>query len=133
MQGGFRISGSKRRRGAGETFVPMINIVFLLLIFFMLSATIAPPDPFDMTLPDAAEAETAEAASPDTLYVSADGALVFGKIRGEGALTVIALRGEDEPLTVRADAALDGAEFSTLLSRLAEMGVTEVKLTVRQK
>lgn len=132
MQGGFRISAERRRRGAGDTFVPMINIVFLLLIFFLLSATIAPPDPFDVSLPEASVAEAEEAGTPDTLHVAADGALRFGMARGEAALAAIAQRTQGEILILRADAQLDGAAFSALLSRLAGSGVTALKLSVRQ-
>lgn len=132
MQGGFRIGTERRRRGAGDTFVPMINIVFLLLIFFLLSATIAPPDPFDMTLPDADVADADGVVSPDTLHVSADGALIFGGAQGDAALAAVAARSVTGPLTVRADARFDGAAFAALLGRLAAVGVDEVNLTVRQ-
>ena len=132
MDSGFRISTVRRRRGAGDTFVPMINIVFLLLIFFLLSATIAPPDPFDMTLPDAELAEAEVAAPPETLHVSAEGELVFGAVRGDDALAAIAARADSGPLTVRADAGFDGAAFAVLMSRLAAVGVDKVELTVRQ-
>ncbi|MBL4543543.1 MAG: biopolymer transporter ExbD, partial [Rhodobacteraceae bacterium] len=37
-----------------EPVVPMINVVFLLLIFFLMAAVIAPPEPFGVTLPRAA-------------------------------------------------------------------------------
>ena len=132
MDSGFRISTDRRRRGAGDTFVPMINIVFLLLIFFMLSATIAPPDPFDLTLPDAALAEADVPLAPDTLHVSAEGDLVFAALRGDAALAAIAARPAGSPLTVRADAALDGADFAGLLARLTAVGVGAIDLTVRQ-
>jgi biopolymer transport protein ExbD len=132
MDSGFRISTDRRRRGAGDTFVPMINIVFLLLIFFMLSATIAPPDPFDLTLPDAALAEADVTLPPDTLHVSAQGELAFAALQGDAALAAIAARPAGSPLTVRADAALDGADFAALLARLAAVGVGAIDLTVRQ-
>ena len=34
-----------KRRPRGESIIPMINVVFLLLIFFLLTAQIAPADP----------------------------------------------------------------------------------------
>lgn len=132
MQGGFRITASRRQRGARDAFVPMINIVFLLLIFFMLSATIAPPDPFDMTLPEADIAETEAVPSADVLHVSAAGELRFGEARGDAALRAVASLQGDGPLALRAHAELDGAAFSALLGRLAGLGVTEIALTVRQ-
>jgi biopolymer transport protein ExbD len=132
MQSGFLITTARRRRAAGDTFVPMINIVFLLLIFFLLSATIAPPDPFDMTLPEAAIAEAETVALPGVLHVSATGEIIFGEMHGDAALRAVATRQNAGRLALRADAQLDGAAFSALLGQLAALGVTDIELTVRQ-
>jgi biopolymer transport protein ExbD len=132
MQSGFQITTARRRRRAGDTFVPMINIVFLLLIFFLLSATIAPPDPFDMTLPEASIAEAETVAPPDVLHISATGEVIFGEMRGDAALRAVAARQGAGPVALRADAELDGAAFSALLGQLAALGVTDIDLTVRQ-
>ena len=43
-------------RPARENIVPMINVVFLLLVFFVMTAQIAPPDPFDIAPPEAGDA-----------------------------------------------------------------------------
>lgn len=115
------------RRARGENIVPMINIVFLLLIFFLLAATIAPTDPFPLT-PPTAGADTAEVPPGTPLHVAADGALAFGALRDEAALD--ALAGHDGALTLRADAALPGTALAALLTRLSALGVSEVDLTV---
>ena len=132
MQSGFQITTGRRRRTVSDTFVPMINIVFLLLIFFLLSATIAPPDPLDMTLPQATIAEAETAALPDVLHMSASAEVIFGEMRGDAALRAVAARQDAGPVALRADAELDGAAFAALLGQLAAVGVTNIKLTVRQ-
>lgn len=43
-----------KRRPRAESIVPMINVVFLLLIFFLMTAQIAPPDPFEVAPPNCA-------------------------------------------------------------------------------
>lgn len=63
------------RRGFEANLLPMINVVFLLLIFFLISARLAPPEPFAVTPPEAREG--APAAAEFTLYLGADGALGF--------------------------------------------------------
>ncbi len=115
------------RRARGENIVPMINIVFLLLIFFLLAATIAPPDPFPLTPPTAGDVET-EVPPGTPLHVAADGALAYGALRDAEALD--ALAGHEGALTLRADAALPGAELAALLTRLSALGVLQVDLTV---
>jgi biopolymer transport protein ExbD len=117
-----------------ESIVPMINIVFLLLIFFMLTATIAPPDPFDLVLPET-EADSGAATPPQMLVlaVGLDGALAHGGAEGDAALAALgaAFRPGDV-VALRADAGLDGAVFARLLADLAALGMTEVRLAVRQ-
>lgn len=53
----FRFS-APRRRVMGEAVVPMINVVFLLLIFFLVASRFEQEERYmDVTLPQAAEAE----------------------------------------------------------------------------
>lgn len=115
--------GPARTRRKGESIVPMINVVFLLLIFFLMTATIAPPDPFSTEPPEAGTAEVAD--RQDALYVAADGTLAFGEARGEAVFTAIP---GDAALLVRADAGLEAAALADVLGRLAAAGVTDVRL-----
>ncbi|MEC3859975.1 biopolymer transporter ExbD [Mesobacterium sp. TK19101] len=109
------------RRDLGEQIVPMINVVFLLLIFFLMTAQIAPPDPFDIRLP---EAEAEGEADPDALFLSADGQTAFGALRGSDAIAAAAA----SPVTLRADARADAAALAQVLAQLAQAGATEVAL-----
>lgn len=113
------------RRRPTENIVPMINVVFLLLVFFLMTATIAPPAPLDVTPPAAEASEKTTAAA--VLHVAADGALAFGTEKGEAALTSAAAQGAPV-LTLRADAGLDGVALAQLLARLAAAGVAQVEL-----
>ena len=106
-----------------ESVVPMINVVFLLLIFFLMSAQIAPPDPFELTLAESAGAPSDP--QPDTLYMSASGMLSFDGRAGDAALTAAAAT---PGLTLRADRATPAAELARVLGRLAALGATEVQL-----
>ena len=107
-----------------ESIVPMINVVFLLLIFFLMTAQIAPPEPFEVT-PPTVSADPAE-ADPDTLFVSAEGALAYGAARDEAVFAALSARGAARPLTIRADGALSAAALAAILPRLRAAGVAEV-------
>ena len=135
MQGRFQISVARRRRGPAEALVPMINIVFLLLIFFLMSATIAPPDPFDVTLPGAAAQDSADTSGPVVLHVSANGEMAYGDLRGDAAFAALMSTSDPRPdsVVLRADEGLDGAVFAGILARLAAAGVGDVNLTVNQR
>lgn len=100
----------------------MINVAFLLLIFFLMTAVIAPPDPVEVTPPSAAT----DAVDPatDTLVVTADGGLALGDLRGVSVFTGL----PEGRLRVRADSKLEGAELAKLISRLSTAGATEIDL-----
>jgi biopolymer transport protein ExbD len=123
----FRLA-PPRRPARAEGVVPLINIVFLLLIFFMMSATIAPPEPLPVT-PPAADAAEAVTPAGEVLHVGADGALAWGSLRDDAVLAALAAAPVQE-LVVRADAGLDGAGFAALMARLRAAGVEAVVLAV---
>ena len=61
-----------------EPTIALINIVFLMLIFFMIAGTLAAPLDPDLTLIETAGLEGRE--PPDTLVIHADGRMT---LRGE--------------------------------------------------
>lgn len=111
----------------------MINVVFLLLVFFLMTATIAPPEPIEVS-PPATEAGS-EPEPGAALLAAADGELAFGSSRGDEALAAaIATASEaGEPLLLRADAELEGVELARLLARLAAGGAERVDLVTVSK
>jgi biopolymer transport protein ExbD len=109
-----------------ESIVPMINVVFLLLIFFLMTAQITPPDPFDVTPPDS-DAET-PAEGQMILYVSSEGDLAFAGHEGDAVFDALSRLGENTPLMIRADKAVEASRIAALLPRLAAQGVRNVKL-----
>lgn len=113
---------SRRKRAGGDSVVPMINVAFLLLIFFLMTAVLVPPDPFQVTPPQAS-AMTAKPV-PGTLVISADGDLALGQTRGEAIYAAL----PEGPLRIRADADLDGAQLVAIVGRLADAGVVAVEL-----
>ncbi|ETX13429.1 hypothetical protein OCH239_10300 [Roseivivax halodurans JCM 10272] len=136
----MRIDDAPRRRPQ-ENLVPMINVVFLLLIFFLMTAQIAPPQPFEVEPPDVAEAEDADGTL--TVYLSADGQIGFRDVMGDAALASLEDAkteecggpcGEGGPvLMLRADRAAPAEDLAALMPRLGQAGFSRVELvTARQ-
>ncbi|MFD1508466.1 ExbD/TolR family protein [Lacimonas salitolerans] len=117
------------RRTPRETIVPMINVVFLLLIFFLMTAQIAPPDPFDMDLPQASE--QADLDGPAVLWLAADGTPALDGVTGEAVWSALAALGPDVALSIRADQALPGVELARVMQRLSGLGLRDVQLAVQ--
>ena len=117
------------RRPRGENIVPMINVVFLLLVFFLMTSEIAPPEPFAVDLPEAAPETPSEGSN--TLHVAADGQIGWQDLTGEAAIAafVAAQTGEGAgPAQIRADRAVEAGVIAKLLPQLAAAGIGEVSL-----
>ncbi|KEO61597.1 biopolymer transporter ExbD [Thioclava indica] len=129
------------RRALSEPLLPMINVVFLLLVFFLLAATLARPAPFTVTPPEA-RSDTAPDPGALTLYLDAKGETGFGTERGAGALAALGQAAEAaraqcgdcaDTLQLRADAGVPGAALADLLPQLAALGFRDLSLVVRAK
>lgn len=119
---------SPKTRQAGEPILPMINVVFLLLIFFLLSSQIAPRAPFMVTPPQLEGG--APSAPKAVLFMAADGRLHFSDAGTGDAMAVIAARAPKlETLTLRADAKVPARDVAALIARLRDAGITAVSLT----
>jgi biopolymer transport protein ExbD len=107
----------------------MINVVFLLLIFFLMTSSLATPEPFEVTPPRASS--KTEPQVERIIYVDKTGKIAFEGIEGEAALTAIASVSETSPvLQLRADADLEARVLAKLLKELTAAGLSRVELIV---
>ncbi|WP_116599716.1 ExbD/TolR family protein [Primorskyibacter marinus] len=111
------------RRAAREPVVPMINVVFLLLIFFLMTASLTPPDPLPLTLPQSASEAAADQAN--TLYLASDGRIAFGTLRGAEAETAAATGAS---VLLKADRDAPAQALAALLTRLTRLGAQQVSV-----
>ncbi|MBR3371663.1 MAG: biopolymer transporter ExbD [Rhodobacteraceae bacterium] len=114
------------RRPARESVVPMINVVFLLLIFFLMSAQIAPPEPVAVTLPFSETADSPLQDGGHVVWLGADGVLLSATSVGQDVLAELAAR--PAPVTLHADAQLAASELARVLRLMGEQGVRDVAL-----
>ncbi|MEM1374764.1 MAG: biopolymer transporter ExbD [Pseudomonadota bacterium] len=70
----------RTRRAKGEPTLPLINIVFLMLIFFLVTSQMARPLDSELELVNTDEEELV--APPDAIVLNAEGTVTF---RGEAA------------------------------------------------
>lgn len=115
-------------RRESEPALPMINVVFLLLVFFLMSAQIVTPPPVDVTPPVTERGETAQ--TDLRLHISAGAVTAFADRQGEDVWP--ALAAIDDPaeamLLIRADAALPAQELAGVLTRLSDLGFRNIQL-----
>lgn len=88
-----------RPRGKGEPTIALINIVFLMLIFFLVAGTLARPLDKDLALVRTADLDNTPPA--DALVVHADGRLTWRGTDLDSPAAFMAERAEDERALVR--------------------------------
>ncbi|MEO0751334.1 MAG: biopolymer transporter ExbD [Pseudomonadota bacterium] len=115
-----------------EPTIALINIVFLMLIFFLVAGTLSRPLDGDLDLVRTADLEGA--LPPDTLVVHPDGRLSY---RGEdiaGIDAFLATRTEEERKTVRLvpDRDLPAQELVKLARALRGAGAESVMVVTER-
>lgn len=118
-----------------DPILPMVNLVFLLLIFLLLAATLAPRPPVTVDPPRARAADRLEPGVL-RLALNREGALVFRSFRGADALE--AVEAEIGPATraavaLHADRAAPAAAVARGLADLASRGAAPVWLVVEDE
>lgn len=118
------------RRGLPEPVVPMINVVFLLLIFFLMTAQFTPQPPLDIVPPTAETDPTAQSGTP--LFLGRDGTLAYRDLRGDAALATALQAARTTPtLDLHVDAAAPAADLAQLLSDIRAQWPGPVRLITR--
>jgi biopolymer transport protein ExbD len=115
-----------------EPTIALINIVFLMLVFFMVAGTLAQPLDPSLTLVETRELEGQ--APPNALVVYHDGRIAFEGIDQTDAATFVASLSEEDRETVRLvpDRALPAAALVNLTRELRTAGAQRVMLVTER-
>lgn len=119
-------------RKARDSTTALINIVFLMLIFFLVAGTIA--QPLDGALKLVRTADLDSSAPPDALVVAADGAMTYRGDPVADAARYVALRGDDAPQVVRLvpDRDLPAAQLVRIGADLRRAGAQRVVIVTER-
>lgn len=117
---------------AEEQILPLINVVFLLLIFFMVVGKLSSSDPFEITSPFSSSDAPAEQRDI-TVYIAADGRIALGNeiVAVEHLTSAVRMELTDSgnaPLRVKADSSADARLVVRILDALRNAGATEATL-----
>lgn len=117
-----------RPRHRRDSTIPLINVVFLMLIFFLIAGTVAPPLDPELELVDTSELDGRD--PPDALVLHADGTLSY---RGQPTdpETYMADH-ETGPVRIVPDRNAPGPRLIEVTGTLRRLGATSVFLVTRQ-
>ena len=124
-------SDDQSRRRVSLDISPLLDVVFLLLIFFLVTTTFMPDASMELELPESTTATQSEAV-PTMVTVGEDGGV---QIDGDSVSiqelerTVASLLPEErEKITVRADARVDYGVIVRIIDALRNAGVDALSL-----
>lgn len=121
-------------RPKNEGTITLINVVFLMLIFFLIAGTLTPPLDNDITLIDAQTGEPVK--PPDTLSARANGDLFFrGNLTtAEAFLSKSILNeGETSPaIKIMVDKELPAPKLIDIVAELRGLGASSVRVVTRR-
>jgi biopolymer transport protein ExbD len=110
-----------------ENIVPMINIVFLLLIFFLITSSLVPRPgeiidrPFGLS--------NSHAKDPNYLFITSSAEIMYLGQTGETAWGIIKIN-KPGSLIIEADRNLAAQKFISLLNKLDSMNITQLEMIV---
>ncbi|MGP1356819.1 ExbD/TolR family protein [Roseicyclus sp.] len=110
----------RQARRARETTIPLINVVLLMLVFFLIAGAIAPP--LDGRVELVETSGLAGRAPPDAAVILADGTMT---LRG-APVTPAALLAEGPAPRLVPDRGLPATELVALSRELRDLGAEEV-------
>ena len=126
-----------QRREFGEPVIPLINIVFLLLIFFMLAGTFTTPEPFNVDPPETRVGDQ-DRDDEGVILLGQDGDLAFEgeALEGDDAL-LEAVRtyiedDDDYTLRLKADGGVASSRLLDIMDLLRDAGAERVFLLTRE-
>lgn len=130
----------QRREEIDVNLTPLIDVVFLLLIFFMVSTTFTRETHLEVDLPEASAAEAATEVESIDILITAEGqysvngkALVNTRANTlRRALAEIAGEDRDQPLVITADAATPHQSVVTAMDVAGQLGFSQLSITTRE-
>jgi len=116
---------------------PLIDIVFLLLVFFMLTSTFMVPEAIELELPESSSAQLSD-ITPIIVSMNASGQLALNGERIEleqlrMAIEPLIKQNADAPITLKSDASTRVQLLLQVMDEIRAAGGTDVALATTQK
>ena len=133
----MKFSFQSQERRLDLTVLPMVNVVFLLLIFFMLVGRVGPKEEFDIA-PPVSQSGQVESGQPVRVEINSSGIMAMeGRIIDTTELIVLVtdiLRQDSSTqIQLKADAGLDANALIRVMETLRLIGVAKLTLVTERE
>ena len=126
------LPAAERDQDRHDRLIPLINIVFLLLAFMLLTGTFRAADTLSVEPPEAGTSGTIDRQSL-MLYLDGSGNMALGKNRmgADEAISRIKIQLQKDPdgeLHIKADRSVTAAQILPLLRKCADSEIMSIRL-----
>lgn len=127
----------RRPDQSDQNMLPLINVIFLLLVFFMLVSSLTRVDLFRASLPES-ESEYQLTEQDLTILIHQNGELALNNqtVTRQQLLDALKEAQTESPelaITIKADGQLAATDLVALTEELSNMGVNEITLFTRSR
>ncbi|WP_136248552.1 ExbD/TolR family protein [Halomonas borealis] len=126
----------RRREAVDINLTPLIDVVFLLLIFFMVSTTFETRRALELELPEGVAGGTAGASAVTVVVTPDDGYRLGGRRLTAGQLAVAlsdaAPAAREHGLVIEADARATHADVVRVLDRAGALDIRRVRIATAE-
>ncbi len=114
------------------SLIPLINVIFLMLIFFMVAGTVEKLDIFEVKVPQAKNSKD-EPVEKATIYISADGKMAVNNdiVAEKNLPTIIAtilIDDLQQEILIKSDAKVDALKIVKLMKIIEKQGGHNISL-----
>ncbi len=117
--------------------IPLINVIFLLIIYFLIVGRLQSPEDRDVNLPLAATGAPSNAESVSLLLLKDGNIKLGGEVVTRDALPmalkILLTRNPQQIIVVKADASLSANYLVSALNVIKQEGGQQVQLLVQEK
>ncbi|MCP4187371.1 MAG: biopolymer transporter ExbD [Gammaproteobacteria bacterium] len=120
---------------ANINLTPLIDVVFLLLIFFMVSTTFDTTSQLKITLPEASQNEVKRGAQELNILIDSKGRFFLNSRelssqKSDALMAAVqrALDGADRPIIIQSDAQSPVQALVTAMDVVGRLGLTQVSI-----
>ncbi len=137
----MKLTRTKRNHGVTFNITPMIDIVFLLIIFFMTVSQITRVVDHPVNLPSVSAAASSEAPASVTMNIRADGEIIISGNRYSLTRTIQILQKKIQQLggdtskinlELRCDRSCASDHVNRIIEELSSVGIKFVKIAVSE-
>lgn len=117
--------------------VPLVNVVFLLLVYFMLIGQVASPEPLDVRPPESTSGGDDTDQASVRILLTRDGQIAVGRVvvpasRLTERVAGILAEQPEATFQVKSDARVEAVRMIRLMERLRAAGVERLTLMTEQ-